>query len=184
MTKASSISRVKTITPESAHGELQQIYQNLEKKLGKVPNIFQIMGNSPAALKAFLGFNEAVSHFHLSPTLREQIALTVSQANHCQYCLSAHSAIGKNLGMGEQEILDARQTKSRDKKTQAILTFSKEVVQKQGHISTDALHHLLEAGVTESELVEIILVINLTMLTNYFNHITDPKVDFPTVKEL
>lgn len=178
------MSRVKPISPEEAQSEVKAIYQDFEKKLGKVPNIFLNMGNSAAALKAFLGLSEAADQTSLSPLLREQIALVVSQVNHCQYCLSAHTAIAKGLGVKEQDILSARHGESQETKSHAILKFAKTVVESRGHVSNQDIATLKAAGVNDQELVEIIVLIILNMYTNYFNLITDPKVDFPHAPEL
>lgn len=178
------MSRVKPISPEEAQNEVKTIYQDFEKKLGKVPNIFLNMGNSAAALKAFLGLSEAANQTSLSPLLREQIALVVGQANHCQYCLSAHTAIAKGLGVKEHDILSARHGESQETKSHAILTFAKTVVESRGHVSNQDIATLKAAGVNDQELVEIIVLITLNMYTNYFNLITDPKIDFPHAPEL
>lgn len=178
------MSRVKPISPEEAKNEVKTIYQDFEKKLGKVPNIFLNMGNSAAALKAFLGLSAAVDQTSLPPLLKEQIALIVGQTNHCQYCLSAHTAIAKSLGVKEQDILKARHGESQDAKSQTILKFAKTVVESRGHVSNQDIATLKAAGVNDQELVEIIVVVILNMYTNYFNLITDPKVDFPQAPEL
>ncbi len=117
------MSRVKPVSLEEAKNEVKTIYQDFEKKLGKIPNIFLNMGNSAAALQAFLGLHAAVDQTSLSSLLKEQIALIVGQTNHCQYCLSAHTAIAKSLGVKEQDILKARHGESLDLKSQAILKF-------------------------------------------------------------
>lgn len=178
------MTRVKPVTMQEAKEDVKEIYKNLEKKMGKVLNIFQNMGNSPAVLKAYLSLSEAANQTTLSPKLREEIALIVGQTNHCQYCLSAHTAIAKGLGIKEQDILNARQGESKDPKDQAILKFVKAVVESRGRIQNQDIANLKAAGVNDTELVEILLLINLNMFTNYFNLVTDPKIDFPLAPEL
>lgn len=176
--------RIKPVASTEAKGEVREIYQGLEKNMGKVINIFQNMGNSATTLKAFLGLSEAANHTSIPPKLREQIALIVGQANHCQYCLSAHTALAKGLGMADPDILKARRGESVEAKGQAILKFAKTVVEKRGNVSDQEVSSLKAAGVTDAELVEVILVIVVNMFTNYFNLITDPKIDFPAAPEL
>lgn len=178
------MSRVKPLTVEEAKGETKELYQKLEKKMGKVINIFLNMGNSPTTLKAYLQLSDAAEQTTLSPQLREEIALIVGQSNHCQYCLSAHSAIAKNLGINEIDILKARHAESSDAKSQAILKFAKTVVENRGNISNQDVASLKAAGVSDKELVEVLLVINVNMFTNYFNLATDTKIDFPLAPEL
>lgn len=176
--------RIQSKGKESASTQVREIYQNIEKKLGRVPNIFLNMGNSAAVLQGFFGLSDAADKTSLNPKLREQISLVVSQANNCNYCLSAHSAIAKAAGLNDESILQARKGEAQDTKTQAILNFAKTIVDKKGHLSSSEVEKLKSAGINDTELVEIILIVSLTMFTNYFNNITEPKVDFPIVSEL
>ena len=178
------MTRVQPVTEEMATGEVKEIYAGIKKKMGKVPNIFLNMGNSAAALKAYLALADVLGQTNLSPKLRELIALTVAEANQCGYCLSAHTAIAQGSGIVEKEILQARKGESTDDKTRAILLFTKLVVDKKGHVDDGDVAALKAAGVSDGELVEIIVAINMNMFTNYFNHITDPKIDFPVVSKI
>lgn len=179
-----SMARIPAVNPEKAQGQLKDIYQAMQKKMGKVPNIFKLMGNSPAVLKGYVSMSEAQDALSLNPKVRELIALAVSQANQCNYCLSAHSAIGQQAGLAEQDILHAREGKAANAKTQAILTFVRAVVEKRGHLDDAALSQLKTAGVTDAEVVEILFVIQTTMFTNYFNHIFDTEIDFAQAPQL
>lgn len=178
------MSRIQPVTPEKAPAETKEVYATIEQKMGKVLNIFQNMGNSLPVLKGFLALNEAANQTKLTPKLREQIALVVSQANDCNYCLSAHSAVAHATGFKDKEILDARKGQGDDPKSQAILTFAKTVIDKKGNVTDQDVNALKATGVSDAEIVDIILIINITMFTNYFNHITDPKIDFPVAPKL
>jgi len=178
------MSRVDTVAKEKAQPAVRELYQAIEKKLGKVPNVMLTMGHSPAVLKGYLNFSEAASQTSLNPKLREEIALIVGQTNLCNYCLSAHSTIAKGIGLSDQEIIQIRKAVAQDPKTQAILTFAKTVVEKKGNVTEQDISNLKAKGVTDTELVEIIMVIALNMFTNYFNHITDPQIDFPMAAKL
>lgn len=178
------MSRVNPISPDKASADVKEIYKQLEKKLGRIPNIFQNMGNSFAVLLGYLGLEEAISKTSLDPKIREQMALIIAQINHCQYCLSAHTVIAKHSGLPEQDILQARHGLAKDPKTQAILKFTATVVNQKGKATNQDVASLKAAGVTDTELVEIILVITMNLFTNYFNLITDPKVDFPEAPQL
>lgn len=178
------MSRVKPVNVEEAKGEVKNLYDSLQQKMGKVINIFLNMGNSAATLKGFLALSDAANQTSLSPKLREQLALIVGQSNHCQYCLSAHTMLAKGAGMNEQDILKARHGESQDPKDQAILKFAKQVVENRGNVSNQDVASLKTAGVNDTELVEVILLIIVNMFTNYFNLITDPKIDFPLAPEL
>lgn len=179
------MARMKPVAPENANGELKHVYATIQKNMGgKVINIFQMMGNSPAVLKGFLALSDAAGQTSLSPQLREQIALIVGQTNQCQYCLSAHTAIGTKEGLNAEQILKARKGEAADPKTQAILRFAKTVVEKRANVSDQEIEKLKNAGVSDTELAEIIFVISINLLTNYFNHVAGTPVDFPEAPKL
>jgi uncharacterized peroxidase-related enzyme len=174
------MARTKPVTPDQAKDAVKKIYDTLQQKMGgKVINIFQHMGIAPATLKGFMGLSAAENETSLSPKLREEIALTIAQVNHCNYCLSAHTVIAGGLGVPSTQILQARKGESPDPKTQAILKFVKVVVEKRGQVNDQDVSALKAAGVNDKELVELILVILVNMFTNYFNNIVDTPIDFP-----
>lgn len=177
--------KVSPVLEKDAKDELLEIYTDIRKNMGgKVPNIFQYMGNSLPVLKAFFALNAALSDTSLSPKLREQIALAVAESNHCHYCLSAHSAIASSQRIEQQEILDARKGIAKDDKTKAILKFVKLVVEKRGQVLPEDVQELKKHNVSDQELAEIALAINANMFTNYFNHIMDTPIDFPLAPKL
>ena len=82
---------------ETSRAASQPLLQAVKKQLGMVPNLFRLVGNSPAALEGYLGLNGALAKGALEAPTRERIALAVAEVNGCDYCLSAHSYIGKNF---------------------------------------------------------------------------------------
>ena len=146
--------------------------------------MIQHMGHSPAVLKGFLALTEAVTNTSIPQQLREQIALTVSQTNQSNYCLSAHTMISRMAGMLDKDIMFTRKAQANDPKTQAILDFAKNVVEKRGQVSDQEINKLKSAGISETEIVEIIMIIVMNMFTNYFNRIVDPAIDFPAAPKL
>lgn len=177
------MTRVNSVTEEKASAKIKPIYDMLHKKLGRVPNIFLNMGNAPSVLSGYLALNEAASHTALNPKIREQIALIVGQTNQCNYCLSAHSAIAGSLGLKQEEILSARKGKASTPKDQAILQFAKHMVENKGHMKDTEIAELKNAGVSDEEMLEIVMLVSLNIFTNYFNLLTDPSIDFPEIPQ-
>ncbi|MEM0927206.1 MAG: carboxymuconolactone decarboxylase family protein, partial [Planctomycetota bacterium] len=126
----------------------------------------------------------ALGEGELPAKTREQIALTVGQANECEYCLSAHSAIGKMVGLSTEQIRDARMGTAPDAKTEAILWVSSKLVEKRGLLSDDDLAAVRDAGVTDGEIAEVVANTALNLFTNYFNHVAQTEVDFPIAEAL
>ncbi len=176
--------RIQVVQQHAASSQVKPLYDQLQKKIGKVPNIFLTMGNSPQALQAFLALNDLVEKTSLSPEIREKIALTIAQTNRCSYCLSAHTAIAKSLGVQDADITNARKASAQDKKIQAILQFAKSVVEHRGEVTDQEVQELKQHGVSDQQIVDIILLITLNTFTNYFNKVANTQIDFPLAPEL
>ena len=174
--------RFKPVDPTVSSQEQKNVLNEIEKKFGKVPNIFSLMANSPASVKGYLAFNEALVSGVLSPEIRERIAIVLAETHLCEYCLSAHVAIARQIGLDENEITKARQIQSDDPKIDAMLGFARNLVLRKADLPESDFADLKEAGVTEAEITEIIANVALNVFTNYFNHVAKTEVDFPKVK--
>jgi AhpD family alkylhydroperoxidase len=147
----------------------------------KLFNIFRSMANSPAVLDSYLKFSGAMGNAKLDTKAREAVALAVSQANRCEYCLSAHTAIGKGAGMDDPSIKDARQGRSKDRKTQGAVTLARATVEKRGNVNDQDVKAARDAGLDDGEIAETVGTVVQTLFTNYFNHLNQTEVDFPKV---
>ncbi|MCB9850519.1 MAG: carboxymuconolactone decarboxylase family protein [Phycisphaerales bacterium] len=173
--------RLNAIDPTQADAKAKTLLDGVQKKLGMTPNLMRTMANSPAVLEAYLGFGNSLGKSSLSPKLREQLALTVGESNRCQYCLSAHTALGKMAGLSEEEIADSRRGESPDRKTEAVLQFARTIVAERGWVSDEDVASVRNAGASDAEIAEIVAVVALNIFTNYFNHVAGTDVDFPEV---
>lgn len=174
--------RLNAIDPKTATGKAKELLDGVKAKIGMAPNLMRTYANSPAALEGYLNFSGALEGGLLDAKLREQIALTVADANSCEYCLSAHTAIGKMVGLNESEIVSSRQASSGDAKVDAALKFAHQIVVKRGEVLDSEVQAVREAGYTDGEIVEIVANVALNIFTNYFNHVAQTVVDFPKVR--
>ena len=175
------MSRLAVIQTEAATGKAKQLLEAVQAKLQITPNMTRVMANSPAVLEAYLSFSGALAAGTLGAKLREQIALEVGEQNSCQYCVSAHSAIGKMVGLPDGEIAAARDARSESAKSAAALQFARAIVAKKG-LATDAdVQAARNAGFTDGEIAEIIAHVALNIFTNYFNNTAAVEVDFPKI---
>src|SRR6056297_2741433 len=150
--------------------------------LGSVPNLFRITATSPAALEGYLGLSGALAKGSLTPQTRERIALAIGQINGCEYCLSAHAYLGKNLAkLDEAEIAANRAGGSSDPKANAALRFATRLVRERGQVTEADVSAVRMAGYSDAELVEIVAHVALNTLTNYLNEAFDTPIDFPVV---
>lgn len=176
--------RIQPVNKENASPATAELLGTVEKKMGMIPNIIATMANSPAVANAYLGFSQSLAGGSLPARLREQIALVVGEANSCDYCLAAHTVLGKGAGLSEQDTCDARRAIAADTKEAAALELAQKIVQEQGNITDDDIAQTRRAGYTDGEIGEIVANVALNIFTNYFNHVAETEVDFPPAPDL
>lgn len=170
---------------EAAPAASQPQLAAVKKQLGVVPNLFRTIAHSPAALEGYLGLNGALAKGSLDAATRERIALAVAEFNGCNYCLAAHTYIGKNLAkLSDSEIEANRRGRSSDAKADAAVIFAVKAVSTRGHISEADLSAVRAAGLLEADIIEIIAHVALNTLTNFVNEVAGTDVDFPAARAL
>ena len=174
--------RIETLNPETTAGTSKELFDGVNKKLGFIPNLIKVFGNSPATLKAYLSLGEIAGSGNFSAKFREQLALAIAEENSCNYCLSAHTAIGKMSGLTDEQTEQNRQGLSDDLKVQAGLKFAQLVTKNRGLVNNDELQAVKDAGYSDGDILEIVLNVVSNTLTNYVNHIAQTEVDFPKVE--
>ena len=176
------MTRIQAIDYEQSTGKARELLDAVKAKLGITPNMMKTMAQSPAVLEAYLNFSGALGGGKLSARLREQIALISAEINGCGYCASAHTAIGKMVGLNEDAILAARNGNAADAKTDAALKFARAVIVNRGEVSDEDLQVVKDAGFSDGEVGEIVANVALNIFTNYFNEIAKTDIDFPKVR--
>lgn len=176
------MNRITQLDPAQATGKAKQLFDGVQAKLGVVPNLFRVFGNSPAALGAYLNFSGGLASGVLDEKVRHQIALAVAEINDCGYCRSAHTYLGGKAGLNEQELNDARKVAATDERTAAILNLARNIVVQRGDISESEFQTARAAKLTDAEIVETVANVALNILTNYLNLVAKTVVDFPEVK--
>ncbi len=179
------MSRIAIPTYEQSHANTKPLLDAVNKQLGVIPNLMKMAGNSPAALEGYLALNGAVGKGVLDLQTRERIALATAEYNGCDYCLAAHSYLGKNLAkLDEHEIALARTSQSADTKALAALRFAHQVAVTRGHASDADLAAVRAAGFDDAAIVEIVANVALNVLTNYLNNVAHTDIDFPRAAAL
>jgi len=178
------MSRINQLNPEAATGRAKELLGAVKSKLGLVPNMTRAMANSPAVLDGYLQFSGALNKGALPAKVREQIALAVSEANGCNYCLSAHSAIGKMVGLTAEQIRDSRLGTAVDPKTDALIRLARKVVESRGRVNDADLEDVREAGFDDGVIAEVVAHVALNVFTNYFNELAETDIDFPRAEPL
>ena len=175
------MSRINVVAQENADAEQKALLDAIEGKLGMVPNFLGILAQSPDALRAFLGLHGIAEQGRLDPQTRERIALAVAQGNSCEYCVSAHTAIGRKAGLTGSEIEANRAGTSEDTKAAAAVIFARALSDHLGEITQAEFNAVRDAGYSDAEIVEIITHVGMNILTNLIGKATRVDIDFPKV---
>jgi uncharacterized peroxidase-related enzyme len=176
------MSRINVVEPGKATPEQKELLDAIQAQMGMVPNFLKVFANSPAALRAFLGLYGVAGAGSLDPLDRERIALTLAQQNGCQYCVSAHTAIGRKTGLSNEEMEAARLGLSEDLTSAAILKFARSLMAKHGDVSALEIAEIRSAGVDDAQIVEVITHVGMNFLTNILGKASLVDIDFPSVK--
>jgi uncharacterized peroxidase-related enzyme len=161
----------------------QSIFDNLQKGLGFVPNLYATFALNDTALGDYLTLQNRKSTLRAKE--REVINLVVSQVNDCLYCLSAHTALGKMHGFSEEQILEIRSgAASFDLKLDALAKFTQNITINRGKPSTASIEQLFAAGYTQANLIDILIVIGDKIISNFLHGTTQIPIDFPVAEEL
>jgi uncharacterized peroxidase-related enzyme len=181
-TQGDVMSRIPAVDPSTTTGKAKDLLEAVHQSLGIIPNLYRVIAQSPAALEGALGLVGGLGHGKLGARLREQIAIAVAEVNGCDYCLSAHTAIGKGLKLSDAELALAREGRASSPRDEAALRFARRVVERRGRIDDADLADVRRAGFDDGQIVELVANTVLNVFTNYLNHVADTDIDFPVVR--
>ena len=175
------MSRIPPVDRNTTDDGVRRNFEAIEKQLGLVPNMTRTMAQSPSVLEGYVAFAGALRHGLLSAPLQEQLALVIAEANECDYCLSAHTALGRRVGLSSDEVVASREGRASNRKVEAALQFALAIVERRGGVTDQELARVREAGFTDEKIAEIIAHVALNVFTNYFNRAAQTDIDFPKV---
>lgn len=177
------MSRLSVPNLDTVAGPSGQIYAQIKKAIGSVPNTFAaIAAHGPAALKSVLAADAVLAAGTLTKHDQEIIKLVISEAAGCDYCVAAHNHLAKLAGMKPEELKRIRERRATgDEKRDALIRFVRKLAQSSGTVSDEEFAAIKAAGYSDAQLVEISLAFATTVFTNVFNRINDTEIDFPAV---
>ncbi len=161
----------------------QNIFDNLQKGLGFVPNLYAYFAKNETALSDYLSLQNRKSTLRAKE--REVINLVTSQINGCRYCQSAHTVLGKMNGFTDEQILEIRKgSASFNDKLDALVKFTASVVENRGHATEQSKEDFFAAGYTESNMIDVIIIVGDKIISNYLHNLTGFEIDFPLADEI
>jgi uncharacterized peroxidase-related enzyme len=178
------MSRIPTpATIDAAPEGSREMLQAVKKQFGVAPNLFRLVAISPAALEGYLGLSAALAKATVPAATGERIALAVAEINGCDYCLSAHTYLGKHVAkLDDAEMTANRSGASNDAKADAAVRFAAKVVRARGRVGDDDIQAVKAAGYSDAQIIEIVLHVTLNTWTNYVNIVAETEIDFPIVE--
>jgi uncharacterized peroxidase-related enzyme len=179
--KGTPMSRINVVDPKNATGAARTLLDAVQSQLGATPNFIRVLANSPKALEGFLGLYGAAAGFALDKATQERLALVVAEGNSCQYCVSAHTAIGRGAGLTNDEMLLNRKGSTGDARAAAMIALAKALNENVGEVTTEELDAARAAGLTDAHIVEIIAIVVLNIFTNIVGKASRVDIDFPQV---
>ncbi len=170
-------------TREEVSPANQVLFDNLTKMAGHVPNLFAVFAHSENALGNYLTLGSGKTSLRAKE--REVVNLVVSQVNKCQYCLSAHTAIGKMQGFTDEQVLEVRRAEIKfDAKLDALAKLVKGIAENQGHADPQLVDNFYAAGYNKGSLMDVVIAVGDKIISNYVFALTDVPIDFPIAPEL
>ncbi len=176
------MSRIPLVDPTTATGDARATLNQIHGAFGATPAMFRLVANSPAALKSMWGSFGALGGGQLPAKLGEQIAVAIAERNGCEYCLSAHTALGRKAGASAQDMTDAQLGRSADAKSAAAIKFALQLLERRGRVDSTDVDTVRKAGFDDGAIVEIVAHVALNVYTNYVNNALGTPNDFPAVE--
>lgn len=176
--------RLNAVSVDQANGRVRELFDGLQKAIGAVPNIYQGVASSPVALDALLGLGAKLGEGRLGKAEAEAVKLVVAQTYGCNYCLAAHTMVGRKAGLSEADTIAIRRGVIADPKLSALVRFVGNALQPAGRISDEDLRAIRTAGFDDGQVTEILMVLAQTVFTTLFNRVNQTEVDFPPAPSL
>jgi uncharacterized peroxidase-related enzyme len=171
------------IDPKTADPEAKAAFDLVQTAFGGIPNLMKMLAIAPNVLRGIMAFNNEVTSGELETSLVEQVALLASGINECEYCVAVHVHVGQQAGISRDELICNLQGEASTPKSQAVLNFTKAVVNNRGKVDESTVNALRDYGLSDKAIVEIVGVIGIYTFLNYVKHLTEPALDFPKVEE-
>lgn len=171
-------------TRENVAPEVQKIFDDLEKNIGMVPNLYAFMGLSATAFPGYISFQQRLTNGTFNAREREAIYLAVSEVNNCRYCKSVHTAVGKMNGFSDEQTLQLRNGTHPDPNLNTLTRLAASIQSNRGRPDPALLEMFYELGYDEEGLIDLVALVTDKVFANYIHNMTNLEIDFPRAPEL
>jgi uncharacterized peroxidase-related enzyme len=175
------MSRLSQLSFNEATGVTADLFASIKKAAGRVPNAYATIGtHSPAALQASINGDAILAKSSLEKADVEAIKLAVSELASCDYCVAAHTVVGKMAGLTQTETQQIRAGDATgNAKRDALVRFVRHVAGTSGTVPAEVLNAVREAGYSDAQVTDTLFAMSVINFTNLFNRVNDTTLDFP-----
>lgn len=174
--------RIPVIEEKQASKDVQDIYAEIKNVFGKVPNLFKTYAHFLPLLEANWNKVKAViMQGNLNRKTKEAIAILISKDNSCAYCVAAHTAVLKSIGMTDKEIkiIESDIDKSEfTEKERELITFARKVNKDPKKVTDKEFEGLKRTGASNAEIIEALGVMEIFISFNRFLDSLRVEIDF------
>ncbi len=161
---------IRVIDEASAEGALRSVYQRLKEGRGKVSNIMAVHSLHPEAMRAHLDLYTSImfGSSGLTRPEREMIALVVSLANRCRYCVDHHAETLNHYwkdGVKLSRFLADPGSVELSPRVRAILDYALKLTRNPDRVSEEDIEWLRNVGLSDSE------ILSVDLIASYFNFV-------------
>ena len=171
-----SIFEVQTIdrAPEGSKAPLAK----LQQAFGMVPNVAGIIANSPVLANIFVPLFQAVHSGTFTEAEIQTLLLTNAVTNSCAWAVAFHSYLALNAGLTPADVQAIRERRApREPRCAALSAYTRNLIEKRGHVGDAAVTVLLSAGFRPDQALEALAVSAASTITNYTLNIAEPPLE-------
>ena len=165
-------------TMQSAPESVRPTFEQLQARVGFVPNLAATLADNPLALEAYGTLGAIFGRGTFSPAEQQIILTATAIGNECAYCVAAHSTFAKALGVADSvlEAIRAGQSPS-DPRLAALVSFTYNVVCQRGEVSAADLQRFLDAGFTRAHALEVLIGVSQGTLASFVYKMAGTPLD-------
>jgi uncharacterized peroxidase-related enzyme len=173
------MNRIPPVDRTTATGPTGELLDTVQRAFGKVPNGIEVLANAPAALEAWWAFELAIDGSRLPRPVQEQIALLSANYNSCGYCLSAHTAAARAVGVSPEDLAAAKVAEASDPFAASVLALASAVLTHRGDVPDDVLADARGGGLTDADILDTVALLAINAFSNYYNRLAHTALDYP-----
>lgn len=161
---------IKVVDEDGATGRLKRVYEKIKKERGKIANIMKIHSLNPRVMEDHLRLYRTImfGSSGLTREEREIIAVVVSAANGCEYCINHHAEALHHYWRDRvriQRLIEDYQSVELPKRLQRMFSYAFKLTKTPYEMDEKDVFSLKNVGFSDSD----VLMINL--IVSYFNFV-------------